>query len=138
RPLGRQPPRRRRARLLRVPARAAAPGRGGAGDALLLVEGRLTSIASQAAAVAARLEAANQAREAGLAACRSTIRASASAIRAVHQNDPDAARTKLCDAEAALARAQAVLEAHPALRHSGFLHDAAKEYVEARATVALV
>jgi translin len=86
----------------------------------------------------ARLHAANTAREAGLAACRTTIRASSSAIRAVHLLDPATAEQRLAEAEAALGTARAVLEPYPALVHAGFLHDAAKEYVEARVTVALV
>ena len=86
----------------------------------------------------ARLAAANAAREAGLAACRTTIRSSSSAIRAVHLLQPDVAASRLADAEAALTKARCALEPHPALIYAGFLHDAAKEYVEARATVALV
>jgi translin len=86
----------------------------------------------------ARLDAANAAREAGLVACRTVIRASSSAIRAVHQLDPATAQARLADAEASLSRARTVLEPYPALVYAGFLHDAAKEYVEARATVALV
>jgi len=86
----------------------------------------------------ARLDAANSAREAGLAACRTTIRASSSAIRAVHLLDPDTAEQRLAEAETALTAARTALDPYPALVHAGFLHDAAKEYVEARATVALV
>jgi translin len=86
----------------------------------------------------ARLDAANAAREAGLAACRIVIRASSSAIRAVHLLDPGTAQARLTEAQAALTTARAVLEPYPALVYTGFLHDAAKEYVEARATVALV
>ena len=86
----------------------------------------------------ARLDAANSAREAGLAACRTTIRASSSAIRAVHLLDPDTAEQRLGEAETALTAARSALDPYPALVHGGFLHDAAKEYVEARVTVALV
>jgi len=103
-----------------------------------VVEGRLSDIGSQTAGIARRLAAANAAREAGLTACRATIRASSSAIRAVHLLDPDTAQARLADAEAALAAARDALVPHPGVAHAGFLHDAAKEYVEARATVALV
>ena len=41
-------------------------------------------------------------------------------------------------AEAALREAQRALVPFPALAHAGFLHDAEKEYVEARAVAALV
>ncbi len=101
-----------------------------------MVEGRL--IHHHVEAVVARLDAANAAREAGLAACRTVIRASSSAIRAVHLLDPGTAQARLSDAQAALTTARAVLEPYPTLAYAGFLHDAAKEYVEARATVALV
>lgn len=87
---------------------------------------------------AGRLAATNQAREAGLAACRTVIRNSASAIRAVHLGQPDVVDARTADAAAALATARAALEPHPAIYHAGFLHDAAKEYVEARVTAALV
>jgi len=87
---------------------------------------------------AGRLAATNQAREAGLAACRTVIRNSASAIRAVHLGQPDVVDARTTDAAAALAAARAALEPHPAVYHAGFLHDAAKEYVEARVTAALV
>jgi translin len=73
-----------------------------------------------------------------LAACRTVIRSSSSAIRAVHQRDPAAVAERLADAEAALAIAHRELAPHPAVAYAGFLHDAAKEYVEARATAALV
>jgi translin len=95
-------------------------------------------IAAITAEVAGRLAAANEARERGLAACRTVIRSASSAIRAVHLLDPEAAGTRLAHAEAALDTARRALEPYPALVYAGFLHDAAKEYVEARATVALV
>jgi translin len=88
--------------------------------------------------VEARLAQANVAREAGLTACRAVIRASASAIRAVHLGQPDQRDRRLVEAEEALRRAQAALAPFPAVASAGFLHDAAKEYVEARATAALV
>jgi translin len=42
------------------------------------------------------------------------------------------------ESEEELRRAQAVLAPFPAVGHAGFLHDAEKEYVEARAVAALV
>lgn len=44
----------------------------------------------------------------------------------------------MIEAEGALRAAQVAVEPFPAIAHAGFVHDAAKEYVEARATVALV
>src|SRR5947209_2749690 len=86
----------------------------------------------------AELDAAHRAREAGLAACRRTIRASGSAIRAVHRLQPAVAESFVADAGAALGEAHAALEPYPAVAYAGFLHDAEKEYAEARLTVALV
>jgi translin len=88
--------------------------------------------------VVERLEAANQARETALPACRRVIRAAGSSIRAVHRLDPAGATVIAADAEAALREAQDVLAPYPAVAHAGFLHDAEKEYVEARAVAALV
>jgi translin len=98
----------------------------------------MSSIDGSVELVEARLSAANASREAGLGACRSVIRASSSAIRAVHLGQPDVVAARIVEAEAALRTAQAALAPFPALAHGGFLHDAAKEYVEARATAALV
>ena len=84
------------------------------------------------------LEAAHRAREAGLAASRRVIRASASSIRAVHRRDFEGAARFAATAEEALREAQVALAPYPALVHAGFLHDAEKEYVEARVTAVLV
>ena len=66
------------------------------------------------------------------------IRSSGSAIRAVHRRDLAAAATFADEAEAALREAQSALAPFPAVAHAGFLHDAEKEYVEARLTAVLV
>ena len=99
-------------------------------------------LAAQLAAVVSAIDdelaAANVAREVALAACRSTIRASGSSIRAVHRMDHETAATLAQQAEAALRQAQRALAPHPPVAHAGFLHDAEKEYVEARALAALV
>lgn len=84
------------------------------------------------------LAASSAARELALPACRQAIRASGSSIRAVHRLEPDRAAGLADEAEAALRTAQHVLEPFPAIRHAGFLHDAEKEYVEARTVAVLV
>ncbi len=84
------------------------------------------------------LDAANGAREVALAACRRTIRACGSSIRAVHLLRPDEARRLADEAGEALRVAQEALAPFPSLVGSGPLHDAAKEYAEARLTAALV
>jgi translin len=59
------------------------------------------------------------------------IRASGSSIRALHADRLSDAASLRSEAAAALAEAVAALTPHPAVYHAGFLHDAAKEYVEA-------
>lgn len=105
---------------------------GGAGAA------RRDELAALVAAADADLGEAAAAREVGLAACRRVIRASGSAIRAVHRQDGAAAAAHAGEAEAALRQAQQALDPFPAVAHAGFLHDAEKEYAEARLTAALV
>jgi translin len=84
-----------------------------------------------------RLADANRAREASLPLCRTVIRLSGSAIKAVHRLDFDRAAATLDEADAALRDVHAALAGQPAIEHAGFLHDAEKEYVEARCVVAL-
>jgi translin len=84
------------------------------------------------------LAGAHQAREVSLRACRDTIRQCSLAIRAVHRLLPDQVREHAAAAEASLRIAQQALEPFPRLAAAGFLHDAEKEYAEARLTAALV
>lgn len=83
------------------------------------------------------LDAAHAARETAIPACRRTIRACGSSIRAVHQLDPGKAAALADEAELALREAQQALRPFPALAATGPLHDAEKEYTEARLTRAL-
>ena len=85
-----------------------------------------------------RLELTHRAREEALARCRETIRACGLAIRAVHRLVPEEAQARVAEAETSLRRAQQVLGPFPSLAAAGFLHDAEKEYAEARLTPALV
>jgi translin len=88
--------------------------------------------------IRAELGAVHQAREAGLGACRRTIRAAGSSIRAVHRRDAERAASLLAECESAVRAAQEALRPFPAVAHAGFLHDAEKEYAEAVLTAALV
>ncbi len=56
----------------------------------------------------------------------------------MHLGQPDVVAAKTAEAEHHLREAQSALRPFPQVAHAGFLHDAAKEYVEARATMALV
>lgn len=84
------------------------------------------------------LGAAHAAREDALPACRATIRQASRAIRAVHRGEHAAAVEHTAAAEEALRTAQRALAAFPGLAHGGFVHDAEKEFAEARLTSALV
>lgn len=90
------------------------------------------------AQIDAELDAANRARERALPACRRAIRAAGSSIRAVHRLDPEGAAALAAECEAAVRDAQGALAPFPSLRFAGYLHDAEKEYAEARAVAALV
>lgn len=81
---------------------------------------------------------AHRAREAALPACRLVIRHASLAIRAVHRGDAATLAAELEASERFLREAQDAVAEHPMVRHAGFLHDAEKEYAEARLTVALV
>lgn len=85
----------------------------------------------------AELAAKNDARERALSLCRETVRSSANAIRAIHRHDVPAAERLIESAETALAGATAALADHGDVLHAGFVHDAAKEYAEARLTLAI-
>ncbi|MGH2725043.1 MAG: haloacid dehalogenase [Actinomycetota bacterium] len=78
------------------------------------------------------------AREAALPAARRAIRSSANAIRAIHRQDFEEAGRLLEDAAAALAEGERAVDQHPDVRYAGFLHDAQKEYAEARLTEAVI
>ena len=98
---------------------------------------RRDELASLAAPVRERLDAANGAREKGLSAARRTIQFCSQSIRATHRLDWDQAASLADDAASSLREAQEALRPFPQLAASGPLHDAAKEYAEARLTLAL-
>jgi translin len=80
----------------------------------------------------------SQAREAGLTACRTAIRAAGRSIRAAHRLADVEAAAFVAQSEEAIRRAQGVLAPFPAVAHAGFLHDAEKEYAEAVLTRSLI
>lgn len=84
------------------------------------------------------LGAAWRAREVALPACRATIQTCGRSIRAVHRRQPEVAAALADEAALHLRTAQEALVPYPALAASGPLHDAEKEYAEARLTAALV
>ena len=80
----------------------------------------------------------NAARERALAASRTLIRMSANSIRAVHRGEFAKAGAMLDEAKVVRDDAVGALAAHGDIYHAGFLHDAQKEYAEARTTLALL
>ncbi|MGI9032107.1 MAG: haloacid dehalogenase [Acidimicrobiales bacterium] len=99
---------------------------------------RATELDSLAQVVRQELGAAHDARETALAACRRVIRACGNAIRATHRAETEAAAALADEAGTALAVAHASLVPFPILAAAGPLHDAEKEYAEARITAALI
>ena len=86
----------------------------------------------------AQLDSKTAAREQGLTSSRSAIRACGNAIRAMHRHEFDAAEKLVAEAHSHLEVARGALADHPDMLHAGFVHDAEKEFAEARITLALV
>ena len=88
--------------------------------------------------VRAHFDAADAAREKGLALARDITRASAETIRAIHRREYDTAQQRLEATRETVDSLQAALAEHPDLWNAGFVHDAVKEHAEAVLTLALV
>ncbi|HXZ94861.1 MAG TPA: haloacid dehalogenase [Dehalococcoidia bacterium] len=80
----------------------------------------------------------DEAREKALRGCRQVIRYSADAIRAVHRQEHDRAKQLLDSAHELLQELDHDLARHGKLLHSGFIHDAQKEFAEGCITLALI
>lgn len=85
-----------------------------------------------------RFTARQDAREVGLAASRSAIRAAANAIRAIHRREFTRAEELISSAQGALETATEACAPFPEVLHAGFVADAAKEVAEAVLTRAAV
>lgn len=90
------------------------------------------------ARVRSSLAAKHAAREKSLQLTRDVIFHCANAIRAVHRGEYENARGLLKSARACLQELNDVLAEHGDLFHSGFVHNAQKEYAEAATTLALI
>lgn len=84
------------------------------------------------------LDGESEAREQGLRLSRESIRFSANSIRAAHRGDKDECRRLLEDSRKTVSSAREVLNPYPRIHYAGFLQDAEKEHVEARATSAMI
>ena len=79
-----------------------------------------------------------RAREEALSNSRKAVRSSANAIRAIHRGEVDEAERLMGEARSQLDRAENAVTDHPDVRWAGFVHDAQKEYAEARLTQSVV
>lgn len=80
----------------------------------------------------------NEARERALHLCRQIIQYSANAIRAIHRQEEQKARHLLDLACKLIQDINHDLSDHAELLHSGFVHDAQKEFAEGVITLALI
>ena len=80
----------------------------------------------------------DEAREKALRSCRRVIRYSADAIRVVHRQQHDKAKGLLDSAYELLRELNHDLAGHGRLLHSGFVHDAQKEFAEGYITLTLI
>ncbi len=78
------------------------------------------------------------AREKAITESRKVIRASANAIRALHRSDWEDAESLIVEAGGLLDGIVQALDENPELLSHGVVHDAAKEYSEARITQAVL
>lgn len=78
------------------------------------------------------------AREKALRLCREIIRFSTNAIRAIHRQEKAEAERLLGSAHLLSQELSPILDEHRNFLHSGFVHDAQKEFVEASAVLSLV
>lgn len=84
------------------------------------------------------LEARTQARDRALANARQVTRHAATAIRAIHREEHDAAYGQLEQARALVRTMQNELSEYPELYYAGYTQDAIKEFIEASITCALI
>jgi translin len=102
------------------------------------MSGPVEDLESIAAELHPYFTAEDEAREKALRSCRRIIRHSADAIRAVHRQEHDKAKGLLNSAYELLRELNHDLAEHGRLLHSGFVHDAQKEFAEGYITLTLI
>ena len=85
-----------------------------------------------------RFRAKHAVRERAIQLSREVIRTSANAIRAIHRNELEQAKTQVDAAGALVAETRDILEGHADLYFTGYTQDAQKEYAEARCVYAFI
>lgn len=88
--------------------------------------------------VRAEAQRMHEAREQGLAKCRSITQTSARSIRHIHRHQFEEAERLLAETRRVSLEARDVLRPFGSLFYAGYLHDAEKEMVEAHAVYAIV
>jgi translin len=88
--------------------------------------------------IKADFDAKNATREEVLKICRSLVQTSSYIIRSVHRGERDEALRLLDQAKELSMSITEITRDHPEVYTAGFVHDAQKEYAEARATFALI
>jgi translin len=97
----------------------------------------MTDLETIAERIRIEFEARNGARDEALNRSRELIRLCATAIRASHRDEWDAARGLLAQADLVGTQIRTMLEPYPDLLTAGYTQDALKELVEAHATLAI-
>ena len=77
-------------------------------------------------------------RERAIQLSREVIRTSANAIRAIHRNELERAKTQVDEVGALVAETKELLAEHPDLYFTGYTQDAQKEYAEACCVYAFI
>lgn len=88
--------------------------------------------------IKADFDAKNATREEVLKTCRSLVQTSSYIIRAVHRGENEEARRLMAQASELSSHIARMTRDHPEIYTAGFVHDAQKEYSEARVTYALI
>lgn len=88
--------------------------------------------------IKADFDAKNATREKVLKICRSLVQTSSYIIRAVHRGEKEEALRLMVQAGELSTSITHITRDHPEVYTAGFVHDAQKEYAEARATFALI
>jgi translin len=102
------------------------------------MERMVLNLDEQIEAVRAVLEAKNAARENAIEKSRKLVQFCGSAIRAMHRQDWNGAQNLLTTARDALIAMREGVTKYPDLYYAGYFQDAAKEFVEASLTFAML
>ncbi len=98
----------------------------------------MENLAKIAEDIREELEAKNTAREMALKTSREVVRQSANAIRAIHREEFDEARSLMDEARRKVHETSELLKDQRDIYYAGYVQDAQKEYAESELTMALI